>query len=83
MTWGNIISECNTGILQIQAFIEEDPANAAKYDYHLAVLQACKQAAIKQQNATIKFALAKVVQDFHEITGNDVHLQVNQEGWIV
>jgi len=82
MTWGDIIQECNKGIAQIQTFMEEDPSNAAKYDEKLAVLEACKQAAIKQQNATIKFALSKVVQDFHELTGNNVHIQVNQEGWI-
>jgi hypothetical protein len=57
MTWADIIEECNKGMMQIQTFIEEDPGNAAKYDCHLAVLEACKQAAIKQQSVAIQSAL--------------------------
>jgi hypothetical protein len=60
MTWGDIIQECNKGIAQLQTFIAEDPSKAGKYDEKLAILECFKQAALKQQNATIQSALDKV-----------------------
>lgn len=80
MTWGDIIQECNKGIEQIQTFMVEDPAKAAKYDYNLAVLEACKQAALKQQNATIQSALDQVAEDHHEHTGDSISLAAHHTG---
>jgi hypothetical protein len=69
MTWQDIIQECNKGIAQLQKFMEEDPSNAGKYDEKLAVLEACKQEALKLQNYAIQSALDKVAH--------------NQEGWVL
>lgn len=62
MTWEDVITEASKGIEQIQTFMAEDPANADKYDYKLAILQWYKQEAIRQQNRMIHTTLNRAWQ---------------------
>lgn len=80
MTWQDIIQECNKGIAQLHIFMQENPENAGKYDEKLALLEACKQAALREQNASIQSALDKVAEDFYEHTGDSISLAAHHPG---
>lgn len=60
MTWEDVITEANKGIEQLYTFMAEDPTNADKYDYKLALLQWYKQESIRQQNRMIQDTLDKI-----------------------